>query len=63
MRVMGTGIKIIGNLRLNMTGYLERVNLVSFLSGTLRAAHLRSSYFGRYEKASMLPQLARLPTL
>lgn len=35
----------LGNLRLrmDMTGFLERVNLVSFLSGKLRVAHLRSS--------------------
>jgi hypothetical protein len=36
--------------------------LVSFLLGKLLVAHLCSSYFGRLEKAAMLPQLALLPT-
>ena len=53
----------LGDLGLVMTCFLERINLVSFSLGKLRVAHLCSSYFGRFEKAAMLPQLALLPTL
>ena len=52
-----------GNLCQDILGFLQDVNLVSFLLGKLRVAtHLCSSYFGRLEKAAMLPQLALLTT-
>ena len=38
-------------------------NPVSLLLGKLRVTHPCSSYFGRYEKATMLLRLASLPTL
>ncbi len=51
-----------GDCGLIMSCFLTRVNLVSFLLGKLCVAHLGPSYFGRLEKATMLPQLAPLPT-
>jgi hypothetical protein len=53
----------LSNLCLAIFHFLQDVNLVSFLLGKLRVAHLRSSYFGRLEKAAMLPQLAFGPIL
>ena len=53
----------LGNLCLAIFGFLQDINLVSFLLGKLRVAtDTCSSYFGRLEKAALLPQLALLPT-
>ena len=48
----------LSNLYLAIFGFLQDVSLVSFLLGNLPVAHLCPAYFGRWEKAHMLPQLA-----
>jgi len=51
-----------GNLCLAIFGFLQDVNLVSFLLGKLRiASHVCSSYLA-VRKATMLTQLALLPS-
>ncbi len=48
----------LSNLSLVMAGFLQKINLISFLLGKRRvAAPLCSSYFGRWENATLPPQL------
>ena len=53
----------VSNLPLAVVPFPKGVNLVSLLLGKLRVTHPCSSYFGRYEKVTMLLRLASLPTL